>query len=99
MIAGLKLGLFAALGGGVMGYTTGKMFEEHGETQNMIKDQYCEVDGGGEGGKTKKTRKRIEEWEKFEANCQKLKQQRSCRSRQGSVEEAGLDRIQVGGAQ
>ena len=28
-LAGLKLGLFAAIGGGIMGYTTGKMFQEH----------------------------------------------------------------------
>ena len=27
---GLKLGMFAAIGGGIMGYTTGKMLEEHG---------------------------------------------------------------------
>ena len=27
---GLKLGMFAAIGGGIMGYTTGKMIEEHG---------------------------------------------------------------------
>ena len=28
---GLKLGMFAAMfGGGIMGYTTGKMLEEHG---------------------------------------------------------------------
>ena len=29
-IAGLKLGMFAAIGGGIMGYTTGKMFSDHG---------------------------------------------------------------------
>ena len=29
-IAGIKLGLFAAIGGGAMGYTTGKMFSDHG---------------------------------------------------------------------
>ena len=28
-MAGLKLGMFAAVGGGIMGYTTGKMFAEH----------------------------------------------------------------------
>ena len=28
-VAGLKLGMFAAIGGGIMGYTTGKMFKEH----------------------------------------------------------------------
>jgi hypothetical protein len=30
LIAGLKLGMFAAIGGGAMGYTTGKMFSDHG---------------------------------------------------------------------
>ena len=30
LIAGLKLGMFAAIGGGIMGYTTGKMFSDHG---------------------------------------------------------------------
>ena len=29
LVAGLKLGMFAAVGGGIMGYTTGKMFAEH----------------------------------------------------------------------
>ena len=29
VVAGLKLGMFAAVAGGVMGYTTGKMFAEH----------------------------------------------------------------------
>ena len=29
-IAGLKLGMFAAIGGAAMGYTTGKMFSDHG---------------------------------------------------------------------
>ena len=28
-LAGLKLGMFAAIGGGIMGYATGKMFAEH----------------------------------------------------------------------
>ena len=28
-VAGLKLGMFAAVAGGIMGYTTGKMFAEH----------------------------------------------------------------------
>ena len=30
LIGGLKLGMFAAIGGGIMGYTTGKMFSDHG---------------------------------------------------------------------
>ena len=29
LVVGLKLGMFAALGGGIMGYTTGKMFADH----------------------------------------------------------------------
>ena len=29
VLAGLKLGMFAAVAGGIMGYTTGKMFAEH----------------------------------------------------------------------
>ena len=30
VLAGMKLGLFAAVGGGMVGYTTGKMFAESG---------------------------------------------------------------------
>ena len=30
LVANIKLGLFAAIGGGIMGYTTGKMFSDHG---------------------------------------------------------------------
>ena len=30
LVANLKLGMFAAIGGGIMGYTTGKMFSDHG---------------------------------------------------------------------
>ena len=30
VLAGIKLGLFAAVGGGMVGYTTGKMFAESG---------------------------------------------------------------------
>ena len=29
LVVGLKLGMFTAIGGGIMGYTTGKMFAEH----------------------------------------------------------------------
>ena len=29
LFMGLKLGMFAAIGGGIMGYATGKMFAEH----------------------------------------------------------------------
>lgn len=86
-IAGLKLGAFAALGGGIMGYTTGKMLEEHGETQNMLKSEYQEADSRTKD-RTRKKRvlRRIEEWEKFEANCNKLKEkQTSCKNRSGST--------------
>ena len=37
LIAGLKLGMFAAIGGGAMGYTTGKMFSDHGHSDRSIK--------------------------------------------------------------
>ena len=30
LVAGLKLGMFAAMGGGMMGYTTGKIIQEQG---------------------------------------------------------------------
>ena len=30
ILAGMKLGMFAAVGGGIVGYTTGKMFAESG---------------------------------------------------------------------
>ena len=30
LVAGLKLGICAAIGGGIMGYTTGRMFSDHG---------------------------------------------------------------------
>ena len=29
LVVGLKLGIIAAIGGGIMGYTTGKMFADH----------------------------------------------------------------------
>ena len=30
LAVGLKLGMFSAIGGAIMGYTTGKMLEKHG---------------------------------------------------------------------
>ena len=30
LIANLKLGMFVAIGGGIIGYTTGRMFSDHG---------------------------------------------------------------------
>ena len=41
-MAGLKLGMFAAIGGGMMGYTTGKMFAEHEEKEAMFKKDLLE---------------------------------------------------------
>ena len=35
LIANLKLGMFAAIGGAAMGYTTGKMFSDHGCVDNL----------------------------------------------------------------
>ena len=32
-VAGLKLGVFAAVGGVMMGYTTGKIIQEHGSVE------------------------------------------------------------------
>ena len=34
LVANLKLGMFAAIGGGIMGYTTGRMFSDHGHVQS-----------------------------------------------------------------
>ena len=36
LVANLKLGLFAAICGGIMGYTTGKMFSDHGQVKSEI---------------------------------------------------------------
>ena len=33
LVANLKLGMFAAIGGGIMGYTTGRMFSDHGHVE------------------------------------------------------------------
>ena len=33
LVANLKLGMFAAIGGGIMGYTTGGVFSDHGHVQ------------------------------------------------------------------
>ena len=34
-LTGLKLGMFAAVGGGIMGFATGKMFAEHELVQRI----------------------------------------------------------------
>ena len=108
LIAGLKLGLFAALGGGIMGYTTGKMFEEHGETENMLKSAAsCSVEteqtteGGATEGKKKRMLRRIEEYERFEANCLKLKQLKNSQKPKKRAERSDYERsysLPAGGA-
>ena len=82
LMAGIKLGMVAALGGGIMGYTTGRMIEEHGETESMLKGEYMDVEQEEEEGvkpqrSKKRMLKRIEEYERFEANCHRLRQQRA----------------------
>ena len=71
LVAGLKLGMFAAIGGGIMGYTTGKMFAEHEEKEAVFKEPSDET--GSKKAKKKKVLKRIEEYEKFEENCNNIK--------------------------
>ena len=44
LMAGIKLGMVAALGGGIMGYTTGRLIEEHGEAENLMKGEYKDKD-------------------------------------------------------
>ena len=39
LVANLKLGMFAAIGGGIMGYTTGRMFSDHGHVECYIEVQ------------------------------------------------------------
>lgn len=72
-LTGLKLGMFAAVGGGIMGFATGKMFAEHEEKQAMAKGEFSNGDIPSHI-KRKKTIKRIQEWEKFETNCQILRE-------------------------
>ena len=38
-LTGLKLGMFAAVGGGIMGFATGKMFAEHELVQREIREE------------------------------------------------------------
>ena len=70
LVAGLKLGMFAAIGGGIMGYTTGKMFAEHEEKEAVFKEPSDET--GSKKAKKKNVLKRIEEYEKFEENCNNI---------------------------
>jgi len=72
-LTGLKLGMFAAVGGGIMGFATGKMFAEHEEKQALAKGEFSNGDIPAHI-KRKKRIKRIHEWEKFETNCQILRE-------------------------
>ena len=88
-LTGLKMGMFAAMGGGIMGFATGKMFAEH-EYDEDLKPDMAMIDNsfisrenkalamGHDNNasaqtKKKKTLKRIYEWQRFEANCQIVK--------------------------
>ena len=71
LVAGLKLGMFAAIGGGVMGYATGKLFAEHEEKEAVFNELPKET--GTKQSRTNKVLKRIEEYEKFEENCNSIK--------------------------
>ena len=92
LMAGIKLGMVAALGGGIMGYTTGRLIEEHGETESLLKGEYMDVEQDEVGAKPqqrskKRMLKRIEEYERFEANCQRLRQQRAMKKNKKTEKE------------
>ena len=93
LMAGIKLGMVAALGGGIMGYTTGRLIEEHGEAESLMKGEYKDAEEQEEVGGLKPQRskkrvlKRIEEYERFEANCNKLRQQRAVKRNKKSERE------------
>ena len=92
LMAGIKLGMVAALGGGIMGYTTGRLIEEHGEAESLMKGEYKDVEEEEQGGlkpqrSKKRVLKRIEEYERFEANCNKLRQQRALKRNKKSERE------------
>ena len=93
LMAGIKLGMVAALGGGIMGYTTGRLIEEHGETESLLKGEYMDVDQEEVGVKAQSSKKRmlkrIEEYERFEANCQRLRQQRAIKKNKKTEKERG----------
>ena len=71
LLMGLKLGMFAAIGGGAMGYTTGKMFSDATNEEENMKSEYQDLNAGqGEKGqKIRRRMRRIAEWQKFEENC------------------------------
>ena len=75
LLMGLKLGMFAAIGGGAMGYTTGKMFSDATNEDENMKSEFADVnDGKGEAGqKIRRRMRRIAEWQKFEENCLRAK--------------------------
>ena len=97
MLMGLKLGMFAAIGGGAMGYTTGKMFTEATGADEEMKAEYHNMNQG-QGDKACKIRRRmrrIAEWQKFESNCHRAKLfLDECREReqQEEVEQRGRPR-------
>ena len=82
LIAGLKLGMFAAIGGGAMGYTTGKMFSDHGysdrfikykiivrysrEREEMIKGEYAAAVGGKATSKDRRKRRMLRRIHEYE---------------------------------
>jgi hypothetical protein len=75
LLMGLKLGMFAAIGGGAMGYTTGKMFSDSTSADAEITAEYQDMNEG-KGEKAMKIRRRmrrIAEWQKFENNCHRAK--------------------------
>ena len=73
LVAGLKLGMFAAIGGGIMGYTTGKMFADHEEKEAVFKEPPDKTGSKHSSSRKKNVLKRIEEYEKFEENCNNIK--------------------------
>ena len=94
LMAGIKLGMVAALGGGIMGYTTGRLIEEHGEAESLMKGEYKDKEeeeeevGALKPQRSKKrVLKRIEEYERFEANCNRLRQQRALKRNKKSERE------------
>ena len=97
LMAGIKLGMVAAIGGGIMGYTTGKLIEEHSETENLLKGEYMDVDQDEvEGEKPQRSKKRmlkrIEEYERFEANCLRLRRERATKKNKKTEKERERER-------
>jgi len=75
LASNIKLALFAAIGGGIMGYTTGKMFSDWGEQDAKIKGEYQEMTGNEPKNiRKKRVMRRIQEYKKFRGNCQRLRE-------------------------